>query len=192
MNTGQVLFILGAFTMLSLLALNVNRTMTGSLALGLETETTVNALSIGQSMLDEVMQKSFDSKTISKVAYSTDDLTETRYLGPESGEEIVGIDSAYSEEGVFHDFHSKSRFNDVDDYNLYHRQIRDARLGYFDVTDSVRYISETWPDNTSSGRTFYKVIIVVVRHPNLWRAQDTSSTSMPIVLKDFSVYRQYF
>jgi len=43
MNSGQVMFILGAFTMLSLLAMNVNRTMYGSLILGLEMEATLNA-----------------------------------------------------------------------------------------------------------------------------------------------------
>ncbi len=65
MNTGQVMFIHGAFAMLSMLALNVNRTMIGSLVLGLEMEATLNAFSIGQSMLDEVMQKNFDEKTFS-------------------------------------------------------------------------------------------------------------------------------
>ncbi len=192
MNTGQIMFILGAFTMLALLALNVNRTMYGSLVLGLEMEATVNALSIGQSMLDEVMQRNFDQKTITKVAYNYSDITPAGSLGPETGEAIAGIDSAYMSGGVFHDFQSKSSFNDVDDYNLYHRRIRDARLGYFDVSDTIKYVSETSPNTPSSSATFYKVIVVVVRHPNLPRAQDTSSTSLPITLRDFSVYRQYF
>ncbi len=192
MNTGQILFILGAFTMLSLLALNVNRTMYGSLVLGLEMEATVNALSIGQSMLDEVMQANFDQKTIAKVAYSYSDITAAGSLGPEMGEAIGGIDSSYTSGGVFHDFQSKSKFNDVDDYNLYHRRVWDARLGYFDVTDTVKYVDETSPNTAVSSATFYKMIVVVVGHPNLPRAQDTSSTSLPVILRDFSVYRQYF
>jgi hypothetical protein len=192
MNTGQVMFILGAFTMLSLLALNVNRTMYGTVILGLEMEATLNALSVGQSMLDEVMQKNFDEKTIGKVAYTYTEITQPAYLGPESGQAINGIDSAYTSAGVFHDFKSKKLFNDVDDYNGYHRRVWDSRMGYFDVTDSVKYVKETAPNVESPTATFYKVVVVVVRHPNLPRPNDTTSTSSPIILRDVSVYRQYF
>ncbi len=192
MNTGQVMFILGAFAMLATLALNVNRSMYGSLVLSLEMEATLNALSIGQSMLDEVMQKNFDEKTINKIAYSYSDVTAAASLGPETGEAITGIDSAYTSGGVFHDFRSKLGFDDVDDYNGYHRRVWDSRLGYFDVTDSVMYVSETTPNARMTTQTFYKMVVVVVRHPNLPKSTDTSSTSLPIILRDFSVYRQYF
>ncbi len=192
MNTGQIMFILGAFAMLSMLALNVNRTMVGSLVLGLEMEATLNALSIGQSMLDEVMQKNFDEKTIGKVAYTYTDITQPSNLGPESGESITGFDSAYTSGGTFHDFQSKLKFDDVDDYKGYTRKVWDSRLGYFEVTDSIKYVSETSPNTTSSSATFYKVIVVVVRHPNLPKSTDTSATSLPIILRDVSVYRQYF
>lgn len=192
MNTGQVMFILGAFAMLSLLALNVNRTMYGSLVLGLEMEATVNALSIGQSMLDEILQRNYDQKTIGKVAYNTSDFTAYGSLGPEGTEAINFIDSAYTSAGVFHDFLSKSQFNDVDDYHKYRRRVWDARLGYFNVTDSILYVNETSPDTRVSAATYYKMIVVVVQHPNLPRLRDTSSTTLPIILRDFSVYRQYF
>jgi hypothetical protein len=192
MNTGQIMLILGAFSMLSMLALNVNRTMYGSLILGLEMEATVNALSVGQSMLDEVMQKNFDQKTVDKVAYSYSAITPSGELGPETGEALAGTDSAYVSGGAFHDFRSKTHFNDVDDYNLYHRRVWDPRLGYFDVTDTVRYVSETDPSSGTSCATFYKTVVVVVRHPNLPKANDSDSTSAPIILRDINVYRQYF
>lgn len=192
MNSGQMMFILGAFAMLSMLALNVNRTMIGSLVLGLEMESTLNALSIGQSMLDEVLQKNFDEKTISKIAYNYSDVTLASNLGPEPGELITGVDSAYASAGTFHDFQSKLKFNDVDDYKGYKRIVKDSRLGYFEVTDSIKYVQESEPDAASSTATFYKMIVVVVRHPNLPRSSDTSSTSLPLILRDISVYRQYF
>ncbi len=192
MNTGQIMFILGAFAMLSMLALNVNRTMVGSLVLGLEMESTLNALSIGQSMLDEVMQKNFDQKTIDKIAYNYSDITQPGSLGPGPTEAISGFDSAYTSGGTFHDFKSKSKFTDVDDYKGYKRKVWDSRLGYFEVTDSIKYVKESDPNTPSSTATFYKMIVVVVRHPNLPRATDTSSTSLPIILRDVSVYRQYF
>lgn len=192
MNTGQVMFILGAFSLLSMLALNVNRTMYGSLILGLEMEATVNALSIGQSMLDEALQKNFDQKTINKVVYNYSEITRSGDLGPEAGEAITGVDSAYTSGEEFHDFQSRTKFNDVDDYNLYHRKVWNSRLGYFDVLDSVRYVLETEPTTGASGATFYKEIVVVVTHPNLPRSSIADTVALPIVLRDLSVYRQFF
>ena len=186
------MFILGAFALLSVLSLNVNRTMYSSLILGLEMESTLNALSIGQSMLDEVMQKNFDQKTIDKIAYTYSDITAPNALGPGASEAVTGYDSAYTSGGVFHDFQSKSKFNDVDDYNGYKRKVWDSRLGYFEVTDSVKYVKEDAPNAKSSTPTFYKMIVVVVRHPNLPRSFDSSSSALPVVLRDISVYRQYF
>jgi hypothetical protein len=155
-------------------------------------EATLNALSIAQSMLDEAMQRSFDEKTIGKIAYTYTDITQPLSLGPESGEAIMGIDSAYTGDGGYQDYKSKQAFDDVDDYNGYRRRVWDTRMGYFYVTDSVKYVKETNPNAESSTATFYKVIVVVVSHPNLPRANDTSSVSLPIVLRDVSVYRQYF
>ncbi|MEX0736354.1 MAG: hypothetical protein WD182_02860, partial [Bacteroidota bacterium] len=63
MGTGQSMLVLGAFTMLSILSLNVNRMMFSSVLLGLEMEATLNAVSYGQNMLDEILAKSFDEKT---------------------------------------------------------------------------------------------------------------------------------
>lgn len=193
MNTGQILLVLGAFTILSILTLGWNRTTYGTVELGLEMEATLNALSIGQSMLDEVMSKGFDQKTLGgTVAYNYSQITPYGSLGPESGEAISGIDSAYTSGGTFHDFMSKSKFNDVDDYDLYHRIVFDPRMGYFDVFDSVKYVSEFTPNKDTTAATFYKKIVVVVRHPNLPKTKSTDTTSAPIILRDISVYRQYF
>lgn len=192
MSTSQIMFVLGALAMLSVLALSFNRTMYGSLQLSLEMGATLNALSIGQSMLDEIMQKNFDQHTIDTVAYYPSDVTPYGSLGPESDESITGIDSCYTSEGTFHDFRSKSEFNDVDDYNLYHRRAFDPRLGYFDVFDSVKYVSEFTPGLDTASATFYKKIVVVIRHPNLPKALDTDTTGQPIILRDIAIYRQYF
>lgn len=193
MNTGQVMLILGAFAVLSVLSLSLNRTMFGSSQLGYELEATLNALSIGQSMLDEIMTKSFDEKTTAgKIAYNYTQITPYGSLGPETGEAISGVDSAYTSGGVFHDYQSKSRFNDVDDYHLYRRRAFDPRMGYFSVFDSIIYVSEFKPSKDTTHATFYKKIVVVVSHSSLPRAKDTDSTSAPIIVRDIAVYRQYF
>ena len=193
MNTGQVLLVLAAFTILSVLTLGWNRTTCGTIELGLEMEATLNALSIGQSMLDEVMTKGFDQKTIGgTVAYNYSQLTPPSSLRPEAGEAITGIDSAYTSGGTFHDFQSKSKFNDVDDYNLYHRKVYDPRMGYFDVFDTVKYVSEFTPGKDTTSATFYKKIIVVVTHPSLPKAGPNDTRTTPIVVRDIAIYRQYF
>jgi len=193
MNTGQVMLILGAFAVLSVLSLSLNRTMFGSSQLGYELEATLNALSIGQSMLDEIMTQSFDQKTAAgKVVNSYSEMTPPDSLGPDSGEAITGIDSAYWSGGAFYDFKSKSRFNDVDDYRLYRRRVFDPRMGYFDVLDSIHYVSETKPSRDTTSATYYKKIVVVVTHPSLPKAKDTDTTVAPIVVRDIAVYRRYF
>jgi hypothetical protein len=192
MSTSQIMFVLGALAMLSVLGLSFNGTMYASLQLGLEMGATLNALSIGQSMLDEIMQKNFDQHTIDVVAYKCSEVTPYGSLGPESGESITGIDSCYTSGGTFHDFRSRSKFNDVDDYNLYHRRVFDPCLGYFDVFDSVKYVSEFTPGLDTASSTFYKKIVIVVRHPNLRKAHDTDTTGQPIVVRDIAIYRQYF
>jgi len=193
MNTGQMMLVIGAFAMLSILALAFNRTMFTSLSLGLEMEATLNALSIGQSMLDEVLAKDFDETvTGGRRAYSYSDVTLAANFGEDSGETITGLDSAYYSGSTFYDYRSKLNFDDIDDYHLYQRRAWDPRMGYFDVIDSVTYVSETAPSAASSTRTFFKQITVVVTHPNLPKASDTSETSLPIILRDLSIYRRFF
>ncbi len=194
MNTGQMMLVIGAFAMLSILALSFNSTMFGSLKLGLEMEATLNALSIGQSMMDEILAKNFDEKTTGTArAYQYTDVTVPASLGPDGGTEPINyIDSSYTSGGTFYDFASKGKFDDVDDYHLYKRKVLDPRLGYFFVYDTIKYCSEYTPQNDTTSATFYKKIIIVVTHPNLPTQNDTAHTSLPIILKDISIYRRYF
>ncbi|MBI3585849.1 MAG: hypothetical protein HY088_01805 [Ignavibacteriales bacterium] len=193
MNTGQMMLVIGAFAMLSILALSFNSTMFGSLKLGLEMEATLNALSIGQSMMDEILAKDFDQKTTGGAkAFNYSDVTVPASLGSDGGEAISYTDSSYTLSGTFHDFASKSKFNDVDDYHLYKRKVKDPRLGYFFVYDTVKYCSEYTPANDTTSATFYKKIVVVVTHPNLPTLNDTAHTTVPIILKDIAIYRRYF
>ncbi len=186
-----MMLVVGAFTMLSILALAFNRTMFTSLTLGLEMESTLNALSIAQSMMDEVLSKDFDENvTGGRRAYDYNDITLASNLGPDAGETIIGVDSSYYVGGVLIDFQSKLLFDDIDDYHLYQRQVRDPRLGIFMVRDSVHYASETHPDQTSSTRTFFKKVTVVVTHPSLPKTDD--GTVIPIVLRDIGIYRRFF
>ncbi len=160
---------------LSLITLSVNNTILASNDSLLESEAILNALSVAQSMLDEIAKKEFDEKIIGKRAFYVDSLTLPSMLGPESGE-------------VYQDF------DDIDDFNYFQasnaKQVVTPRMGMFSVVDSIYYI----PDPSTTGydfdcpqpygtRTFYKKIVVEVSHPSM---------SVPLRLVDLWVYRRYF
>lgn len=193
MNTGQIMFVLGAFAMLSVMSLSFNRTMFGSTQLGYEMEATLNALSVGQSMLDEIMQRDFDQNTTNgKVVYSFDSLTANANLGRDGGIELNPGNPDVETPLGSTVYASKACFNDVDDYHLYHRKVWDAQMGWFDVLDSVKYVSETSPNTETTSPTFYKKIVVVVTHPSLPKMNPSDTASLPIILRDIKIYRQFF
>lgn len=175
MNTGQLLLMIAAMTLLSLITLSVNNTILSSSDSLLESEATVNALSVAQSMLDEIGTMEFDEKTIIKRVFYADSLTAPSSLGRESGEVYPN-------------------FDDIDDYNYFRgtsaKQVVTPRMGTFFVVDSIYYIPE--PDTSDysfdypspyNARTFYKKIIVEVTHPSM---------PNPLRLQDLWVYRRYF
>ncbi|MEE9225382.1 MAG: hypothetical protein V3U68_04210 [Bacteroidota bacterium] len=175
MNTGQLLLMIAAMMLLSFITISVNSTILSSSDSMLESEATLNALSVAQSMLDEIARKEFDEKTITKRVFYADSLTSASVLGPELGEVYPN-------------------FDDIDDYNYFQephaKQVVTPRMGAFFVVDSIYYI----PDPTTTGynfdypqpygtRTFYKKIVVEVSHPSM---------PHPLRLEDLWVYRRYF
>jgi hypothetical protein len=168
--------------MLSILALSINATMIGSVATGLEAQAQLNALSMAQSLLDEILSKSYDEKVTGGVrVFQASGFTDPALFGPDGADEaITGVDSTYR---------SKMRFDDVDDYHNYRRAVYDEVLGRFDITSTIAYASETYPDSLLSTQTHFKVVTVTVEHPNLPKDGDEI---IPVVLKDIAIYRRYF
>jgi hypothetical protein len=182
MNTGQVMMVLGAFTLLSVLVLNVNGMITGTMQTSLEMQATLNAVSIAQSMMDEILKREFDEASINTRIYNTNDMTPTAGLGPNLGETIFGIDST---------FQSKSKFDDVDDYHNYRRKVKDSHLGWYYVTNSVEYVNETEPDQKIWSQTFVKRITITVANQYMLKKKNSNEVQ-PVVLKELAVYRRYF
>ena len=187
MNSGQSALTIGAFVILSTMTLNVNAMLTDTGTTGLEMEATLDAVSIAQSTLDEVLTKEFDQHTTSGArAYSANDLTVTSGFGIEGTTEVIaGVDS--SSHSVFQ---SQTKFDDVDDYNGYIRKVWNPRFGWFDVSVRVDYANEDSPNTTQTGRSFYKKVSVTVNHPNL--VKDNNNNVIPLVVQDLAVYRRYF
>jgi hypothetical protein len=207
---GQTMLILGAFALLSVLVLSVNQTLLSTQTIGLEMEANMTALSIGQSLMDEIATQEFDERTTTGVKiYSASEMTPVNSLRPEVGtsaqpgyteQTITWIDSAYYDKngsirpydngGIYYDFASKKYFDDVDDYNGYRRKVYDYKLGYFMDSVHVEYVQENLPDSTSSTQTNQKRITIWVTHPNLSRNQE--GQVLPVIIKDLAVYRRFF
>lgn len=177
MHTGQMLTVLGALALLSLVSLSINTMMVGKTTAMLDAEAQLNAISIAQTMIDEIMTKSYDANTVDKKIYNDSNFTAAGGLGCSSTEKsAVPTPDSYP-------YASVDGYNDVDDYNHYTRTAATPRMGNFLVTDTVYYVFESNPNAKSSSPTFFKKVVVTVRHPNM---------QSPLQLSDVAVYRRYF
>ncbi len=190
MGSGQTFLIIGAFVLLSTMTLNVNSAMIGTSTTGLEMEATLDAMSIGQTLLDEILNQNFDQKTVGGIrVYSADSLTPPALFGPDGTAEKIsgnqGIDTSRTD-----NFQSLTRFNDVDDYNGYCRMSWNPRFGWYTLTVRVDYVNEDTPDTVLTSQSFYKRVTVTVTQPNL--TKDVKNNVIPVILKDLAVYRRFF
>jgi len=186
MHTGQTMLIIAAFAVLSTVTLAVNSTLIGTVSLGVEMEASLNALSIAQTMLDEVLSKDFDEhSTNGHRVYDYNGMSLPSDLGPDGTEHAVGIDSTKPS-----GYSSVKAFNDVDDYKGYRRMVLNSRLGWFTVTDSVTYVNELNPTQSTTSRTWQKRIVVTVTNP--YMPKDAGGNVIPYRLQDIAVYRKYF
>lgn len=181
MNTGQLLTVLGALTLLSMVSLAVNSMIIGKTTTMLDAEANLAAVSLAQSMIDEIMTTSYDAVVTnpdSPKVYVASKFTAAGGLGPNSTES-----SQCPLPDTTTPFKSITKYNDVDDYNNYRRVVSTAILGKFTLTDTVFYVSETNPDQKLSVQSFHKKVVVTVRHKNM---------ASPLQLSDVVVYRRYF
>ncbi len=197
MNTGQVLLIISALTLLSIVTLSVNTMLLSKTTTILQSEAHLTAISIAQSMVDEIMIARFDTATIGRRVYPGQEgtLTPPGSLGPEIGEAAAVSLPEPPDTSV--GYKSAIRYNDIDDYNNYKRYYYSYSLGTFGVVDSVFYVIVSSPDERSTVQTFFKRIVVSVRHPNLLQPEMMSSYkpfegNFYVQLSDIAVYRRYF
>lgn len=176
MGLGQIQLVVGALVILSTLQLSINSSILRSYITSWDSEATIDAISIGEAMVDEVLTKGFDEETINQKVYNADSLTASYYFGPDISAEFV---SANEREP----FESASKFDDVDDYHGYTRLVASPRLGDFTVRDSIIYVRNTNQDSLSTTSSWYKKIVVIVNHQKLLN---------PVMVKGLSVYRRYF
>ena len=181
MNTGQMLTVLFALGLLSTVTLGVNSMLVNKTETMLEAEASLTAISLAQTMIDEVQTKAYDMYTANggKV-YDSTGFTAASSLGASSSE-LAAVPQPERPDTAS-PYKSIKYFNDVDDYQNYRRYAY-TTMGVFKITDTVYYVSESNPDVKSTTQTFYKKIIITVTHPNM---------KYPLKLSDVAVYRRYF
>ena len=175
----QMFTVIGALVLLGVASLGINAMLASKTTTMIQAEASMNSISIGQTMIDEIMTKSYDAATANGAkVYAASNFTAAGSLGCNSSEaSLVPQPDAASP------FKSIQYYNDVDDYNNYQRKVSTPVLGTFTVVDTVFYVSESDPNQLSGTQTFYKKIVVTVRHPNM---------SYSLQLSDVVVYRKYF
>ena len=187
MNTGQMLTVLGALMLLSMVSLTINSMITEKTLMMIQTEAGLEAISLAQTMIDEIMTKSYDAATAPPApaiyphdatrVYAEASFTGASSLGPNATEA-----SQVPQPDVSTPFKSLNKYNDVDDYNNYSRRVWTSRLGNFTVQDTIYYVSETNPSVKSMTQTYFKKINVTVFYDG-----------KPVLqMSDIAVYRRYF
>lgn len=185
MNLGQMLLVVGALAILSMLTLAINSSILQAYVVSYDSEAAIDAISIGQAMIDEIVSPAiqFDSltNTTQKVTLPTA-CTLPSKLGADIDSEktFATAVAAYPDTAPFK---SQIKFNDVDDYNHYTRIVKSTHLGNFTVRDSVFYVQEGYLDVPyTTSQTWYKKVLVTISHPNLYK---------PLVMKTLIVFRKY-
>ncbi len=190
MGTGQMMLIIGALALLATLTLSINSTIISKYELIYEAEATVDAISIGQAMLDEALAQDFDENTIGIKVTTTAALT-SYPLGKDANDAVIPAIDSLNVPGTF-SYNSalptKTQFSsvgldDFDDYNRYRRVVYTPRMGRFIVQDTVFYVTDLNPDTPSSSRTYLKKMVVKVWHQNM---------NIPLEVSDITIYRRYF
>ena len=178
MNLGQLLLVVGALALLASLQLGINSSVIRASMTTYDGEATVEAISIGQAMIDEIQTQAYDSITVFQFVSNPANFTPIARLGPDIDSEKV----AYVPKPDTLPYKSQLKYNDVDDYNGYSRIVKSPYLGAFTINDTVYYASEADQTTKSNTPTWYKKIVVKVTHPNLL---------YPVILKSLVVYRKY-
>ncbi len=188
-----MLLVLGALCLLSLVALTINSMIVSKTSTMLEVEAHLDAISLGQSMLDEIMTQSYDSATVVGKVFDSTGFTPAARFGP-NGTEGSNVPLPEPPDTAV-PFKSLTYYNDVDDYNGYKRYAWTSSLGTFSIIDSVFYVSEANPGVASGAQTFYKKVVVTVRHRNMYPAgvtYDQWAGKYYLQVSDVAVYRRYF
>ena len=157
----QILMVVGAFMLLSLLTISVNKSIIDRTNATYESESVIASSTLAQALLQEVTLRAFDQNTRFAAVASPTGLTSVASLGKEG--EVYPL------------------FNDLDDYKGFTRYDT-ARIGIFRSSVDVQYANPSSPNDSSTTQTFYKKITVSVI------TKDSTKMSYPVTLSTVVTY----
>ena len=150
MFSGQNILVIGALSILTLLIISFYNSEGNKVSMTLDNEAVIAATGLGQTIIEKMTSRSFDEKAIGKYFELPDSMTNVNDLGPEDDETNI------------------SMFDDFDDFNNYSQTDTLMRLGEFDVSVVVNYVTKEKPDSAVNVKTFYKLATISVSNPFLY------------------------
>lgn len=133
---------MGAMIFLSAMVLRVNTVSLQNSSTMYNTKFDILAVSIGNTMLEEISKKAFDEQTISNTLTNKSKLTQKSVLGADN--------------------ETYANFDDIDDYNGYSFVDSTMPSAKYNVSCSVGYVNDTSPDKIINNRKWTKRITVKI------------------------------
>ena len=140
----QQLLAIGSIFLITMLAINFFTSNTNQMEVSVSNEALISATGIAQGMIDNILTRAFDEKTVSGSVSSASSLTPSGNLGPDAGENNV------------------YKFDDIDDFKNYSAVDSSTRLSSYNISVDVKYVVNLNPENTSFSPTFVKRIEVSI------------------------------
>ncbi len=198
-----MLLVIFALALLATVTITINSMLEQKTRSMLEIEADLNAISLAQSMLDEIMTCAYDDSVENgQKIFDSTRFVPAAYFGPRGAEvsnvpqpdtlrmpapgQMPNIDTTYKSAKYYHD---------VSDYHRYKRLAFTPSMATFSIIDTVIYVQELNPDVKSTHQTFFKKIVISVRHPNMYPPNiPYKQWDGPICvqLSNVAVYRRYF
>ncbi len=176
-----MLISVATLTLLGVFLLSANNVVSNNYRLSGQSEHSLTALSLAQSLLDEIKSKSFDNATVNplSIILSPASFTAAANFGPDSLETLPYPDLADSSQ----QYRSASTFDDLDDYRRYVRVVNTPRAGGYIVrVDSIYYVDADDPQDFSSTQTYCKRINISVTCPAIAMNKLGNGDDLPIRL----------
>jgi hypothetical protein len=169
MNLGQTMISALALLLLTVLVLNANRLIVRSGDDMMKAEALDAAVTLAQSLLEEIQTKRFDVGATDYPKDSVSSFTAPGSLGPLWSERSQinpwPDQEPFKSIGRGEPPSGNKGYNDVDDYHGYERTASMSGIAGFRLYVQVYYVTHTNPDVNAGTRTYYKRADVTVTHP---------------------------
>ncbi|MFZ0389781.1 MAG: hypothetical protein WAN36_04930 [Calditrichia bacterium] len=148
MHGGQILITMGALVLLTLVVLNVNKSLNANDEYLNQTRFGLEAVSLGTSIIEQASQLPFDevSWDSTKIEKKVSDFTNPNSLGKDFGETTM------------------ASFDDFDDFNAFTRAETTAQ-NIYNLKCLVEYVNAGTPNVKSVNRTYCKKLTIAISTP---------------------------